>query len=455
MIKFFTLLLFFFIIDFTYSQNIGINETGATPDNSAMLDIVSNDKGILIPRVNIVDLTTAAPITTPAISLMVYNTNTTSGAGYYFWNGTKWVKIYDSNANSDEDWYEANTTTAPNDINDDIFTNGNVGIGLNNPGQALDIFNGNIEFDTEFGIGRNHGSATSEWVIRPYRTGFNTLNVLGSVAPFDVGMSLESDALIGFIETDNENLVGWMDVNSKEFIWDGKVGLGTSNPNARLEAIHTNSGEFVARLFNTNNTSGNGLLIESNGGNSDDTLLLIRSDLDLNTGNILEDFVILSSGRTGIAHTNPNVLTKLDVDGYMIGQNFLFSAFSTTEVADFTDGIINFTEQNDPHNNYTNNTYTAPVSGFYFFSCNMVFEGGDGGDDSMNFRFLKNGISAIDNLTINPRFNSEPNKEVNISHSTIVQLNAGETISISIVGVQAGSTVDYARRNFMGYMISK
>lgn len=34
------------------SQNVGINETGANPDASAMLDINTSNKGLLIPRLS-------------------------------------------------------------------------------------------------------------------------------------------------------------------------------------------------------------------------------------------------------------------------------------------------------------------------------------------------------------------------------------------------------------------
>jgi hypothetical protein len=40
------------IIQFHPSQNVGINATGNAPNSSAMLDIESADKGLLIPRVS-------------------------------------------------------------------------------------------------------------------------------------------------------------------------------------------------------------------------------------------------------------------------------------------------------------------------------------------------------------------------------------------------------------------
>ena len=79
------------------AQNVGINGTGGAPDASAMLDIVSTNEGLLIPRVSIGNVAAAAPVAAPATSLLVYNTNAAviggTGAGYYFWNGVSWERL--------------------------------------------------------------------------------------------------------------------------------------------------------------------------------------------------------------------------------------------------------------------------------------------------------------------------------------------------------------------------
>jgi len=81
------------------AQNIGINSTGATPNASAMLDIVAADKGLLIPRVALTSTTSASPVTSPATSLLVYNTATAGttpndvAPGYYFWSGSAWTPL--------------------------------------------------------------------------------------------------------------------------------------------------------------------------------------------------------------------------------------------------------------------------------------------------------------------------------------------------------------------------
>jgi hypothetical protein len=96
------------VLQQAHSQNVGINGTGAAPDNSAMLDIVSSSKGLLIPRVALTAANAAGPITSPATSLLIYNTATAGTApnivtpGYYYNSGTtgapSWVKFYATNA---------------------------------------------------------------------------------------------------------------------------------------------------------------------------------------------------------------------------------------------------------------------------------------------------------------------------------------------------------------------
>lgn len=136
---FLTVFALFLFVKLVKAQTVGINSTGAVPATSAMLDVSSNNKGVLISRVDIVDLNTAVPVSAPVISLLVYNTNVSSGVGYYFWDGLKWVKLSDSNSNADEDWHEVGGSLAPNSINDDIFTEGNVGIGIVAPSEKLTV----------------------------------------------------------------------------------------------------------------------------------------------------------------------------------------------------------------------------------------------------------------------------------------------------------------------------
>src|SRR6187401_1698583 len=81
------------------AQNIGINSNGGEPDASAMLDIVSVTKGLLIPRMNAGQRTS---IPSPAIGLLVYQTD--GVVGFYFNQGTPAAPAWVHLANSSKVW---------------------------------------------------------------------------------------------------------------------------------------------------------------------------------------------------------------------------------------------------------------------------------------------------------------------------------------------------------------
>lgn len=61
-----------------------------------MLDVASNNKGVLIPRVSLTSTSDIVTVISPATSLLVYNKATAGippnniSPGYYYWTGTKW-----------------------------------------------------------------------------------------------------------------------------------------------------------------------------------------------------------------------------------------------------------------------------------------------------------------------------------------------------------------------------
>ena len=82
---------------FSQGGGVGINDTGAMPDTSAILDISSSNKGLLIPRLSLTDTADITTISGATNSLIVHNTNSAmiggNGTGLYQWNGTKWIKL--------------------------------------------------------------------------------------------------------------------------------------------------------------------------------------------------------------------------------------------------------------------------------------------------------------------------------------------------------------------------
>lgn len=82
-----------FFLVFSMNAQVGIGTT--SPDESAILDIQSENAGILLPRIHINDLTKKGPIKNDSIpeGLLVYNTNSKTGKGFCFWNGDEWEFI--------------------------------------------------------------------------------------------------------------------------------------------------------------------------------------------------------------------------------------------------------------------------------------------------------------------------------------------------------------------------
>ncbi len=79
------------------------------PNASSQLEVVANNKGILIPRISLKSATDTTTITNGNVeSLLVFNTNTSSTLkpGYYYWYENKWTRIINQ---SDVESLDTNT----------------------------------------------------------------------------------------------------------------------------------------------------------------------------------------------------------------------------------------------------------------------------------------------------------------------------------------------------------
>jgi len=78
---------------FSVMAQMAVNTSGSVANASAMLDVSSTSKGILVPRM------TAAQrglISSPATGLMVFQTD--SPTGYYYYNGAGWKQVVNLDA---------------------------------------------------------------------------------------------------------------------------------------------------------------------------------------------------------------------------------------------------------------------------------------------------------------------------------------------------------------------
>lgn len=138
--------LFILLLSSTISlAQVGIGTT--TPHTSAMLELNSSDKGLLIPSMTQIQKNS---IVSPTVGLLIFQTDASSGFWYY--NGTAWVQLqsqgWSLNGNigtnstinflgtSDNN----NLNIATNNIERiTVSNNQNVGINQNNPSERLHI----------------------------------------------------------------------------------------------------------------------------------------------------------------------------------------------------------------------------------------------------------------------------------------------------------------------------
>lgn len=90
----------FISISFAANAQVGINTE--TPNSNSTLDIVSTNKGVLIPRVDLTSSTldlngdTDNSVANQPVGLLVYNIGTSLSTGFYYWDGSEWRNVDNS-----------------------------------------------------------------------------------------------------------------------------------------------------------------------------------------------------------------------------------------------------------------------------------------------------------------------------------------------------------------------
>lgn len=123
-----------------------------TLDPNSLLELESTNKGLLIPRIAINNLSLPAPMMAPVpVGMLVYSLGGSITDGFYHWNGTAWIPF----ATGITGQWTTNGTSI-------YYNTGNVGIGTTVPAERLEV-NGNIKIgNATTGTVR----ATKELVLR-------------------------------------------------------------------------------------------------------------------------------------------------------------------------------------------------------------------------------------------------------------------------------------------------
>lgn len=103
-----TICLLFFVLGLHAQSGVAINESGNSFDLTAIFDVQSSSKGILIPRIPLTGISDVTTIPNPTTSLLVYNTATTSDVveGFYFYSGSAWTPIAGAGITDDQTFSE-------------------------------------------------------------------------------------------------------------------------------------------------------------------------------------------------------------------------------------------------------------------------------------------------------------------------------------------------------------
>lgn len=281
--KLITLLVFILpVIAVNAQNNIGIGT--ATPNASAMLDVNSTTKGLLIPRMTALQRLAINPAA-GARALMVYDTDSSA---FMFWTGTVWNKLGAASGAGASQWLS-------NGNNIYNINSGYTGIGNSNPQFSLDL-SGRMRFRG----GSDNNSSAGLWL-----SGTGTDSAVNKVF---IGMRADSSA--GFY-SDKFN-VGW------GLIFDGRngnIGFGNQDPTYPI-SFKDLSGDKIS-LFKDGNGNYYGLGI----GNSVMQLMTPHNNADILFGygrsnSFTENMRIKGNGLVGIKNPDPKFpLSFQDISG--------------------------------------------------------------------------------------------------------------------------------------------
>ena len=217
--KYFLFLFVFSVSIYTNAQTNTFPTTGSAgigttaPIASALLEIKSTTKGLLIPKMT---QTQRNAIVSPATGLMIYQTNGTSG--FYYYSGTAWTQISNGKANSN-----LNNLSATTAINTSLLpaTTGAIDLGSATKAWRNGFFIGSLTLA--------NGTQGAGKVLTSDANGLSNWQAIPTVAETDPQVSA---AKLNSVPKWNGTTL--IDGN---IIDNGNVGIGEANPQGILHVI--------------------------------------------------------------------------------------------------------------------------------------------------------------------------------------------------------------------------
>jgi len=293
-----SLVFFAFCTATASAQSLAVNTDGSTANASALLDVKSTSKGILIPRMS---KTERNAIAAPATGLLIFQ-NAPDSTGFYYYNGSSWVWLSGSN-NAWSTTGNAGTTPASNflgttDNNALVFrtnnaegmrltTNNELGIGTSTPnssygfarleiasegyGTPVDLLIRNAVNDAGYAPGvilqhaRGTLAAPLTVINGDYQAAFTSLNYDGSTYVQSAAIDMFTDGPVSTNKVSSRLQFATRDTAGNyayrmTLKSNGKLGIGTTNPSA---LTHISGGNLLV-----SGTHGSSPAIEFSGAGS-------------------------------------------------------------------------------------------------------------------------------------------------------------------------------------------
>lgn len=285
--------LLLFMGDKALAQGLAVNGTGATADASAMLDVSATNKGLLLPRMTLLQRTAIA---TPATGLLVYQTD--GLIGFYYNAGTpavpNWIRL------SAESYWTLNGSN-------NIYNNnsgGFVGIGTTTPAERFHVSGTESNISTFNGGNQMYITLSENNVPKGYIGSFNQ-----SVTANDVDFGTYSGTN-GAVHLITQGIPRLTVSNA------GNIGIGLTTPNAPLQFSNSIVNRKIVLYDNNNNDhqyygfgiNGGTLRYQTDASGADHVFYAATSATTSN-----ELMRITGTGNVGIGGITPNY--RLDVNG--------------------------------------------------------------------------------------------------------------------------------------------
>lgn len=258
--KHYIFLLFTLFYCNAYSQvGIGTDE----PHSSSLLDVFSQNKGVLIPRVSLVATNSSKPVDNPENSLLVYNTatnisgSTSVSPGFYYWlkdnnQSGNWIRLA---GESGQAWNIQGTDSPSFSSTDNIYHKGNVAVGFDSTDEAsLKKFEVKGDFKSSFsrsgqsvGI-ETKGVSTNPFVLSLFNT--STQNNAGSYINLErtfTTMGSRSSSFHSYINTSQDFLS--MSSSSITGTSINNISLSPRNKTINLYSTSDSSPIYTGRNF--------------------------------------------------------------------------------------------------------------------------------------------------------------------------------------------------------------